>query len=167
MPHIYIDESGEIGLSNSNGNFYVVGHVYAVDPRKLKRHLKNYLVKIQYKGYYPFQLKELKFYIPKSKLLRKFGYSKKEVDSFISNMYYIRMDVLNMIETYSDGIFATVLDKQSIIQTSWNKERIGNFIIGHTLITTVLTNLTCNEAPSVFYDSGRLSIKKQETIMTI
>lgn len=160
MPHIYIDESGEIGLSNSRGNFYVVGHVYVNEPKRLQRHLKNYLAKIQVKGHYPFQLQELKFYIPKSKLKKKYKYSEKEVGSFIVNMYHIRKEVLNLIDQYSDGIFATVLDKRSLIQKTWNKERMGNFIIGHTLVTNIIGTLDCKEPPSVLYDAGRLSIRK-------
>lgn len=72
----------------------------------------------------------------------------------------IRKDVLNIVNEYSDGIFVTVLDKNSRAETTWDEERIGNFIIGHTLIANVIDMLNYNIPPYVFYDSGGLSVKR-------
>lgn len=49
-----MDESGDIGLLKSRVNFYVVGHVYTGEPKRLQRHINNYLVKITDKDLYPY-----------------------------------------------------------------------------------------------------------------
>ena len=157
-----MDESGDIGLLDSRVNFYVVGHIYINEPKRLQRHINKYLVKIQDNEQYPLNLPELKFYIPKNKLKKKFGHSNDKINSFVGNMHNIRKEVLRMVNDYSDGIFVTILDKKSRRETSWTQETLGNYVIGHTLITDVINYLEINEPPVIIYDTGRLSIEKKQ-----
>ena len=78
-----MDESGDIGLLKSRVKFYVVGYVYVDEPKRLQRHINNYLVKITDKELYPYQLEELKFHIPINRLENEFGYSTNETNTFV------------------------------------------------------------------------------------
>jgi hypothetical protein len=66
----------------------------------------------------------------------------------------IRTDVCNIIGKYSDGVFATIVDKQTITKPTWTPETLGNFVFAQTLHTNILN--TPNFELSILYDSGRL-----------
>ena len=75
-------------------------------------------------------------------------------------MDIIRKDVPNIINEYSDGVFVTILDKDSRREKTWDQVSTGNFIIGHTLVANVINELKYDTVPQVLYDTGRLSVKK-------
>ena len=56
-------------------------------------------------------------------------------------MDIIRKDVPNIINEYSDGVFVTILDKDSRREKTWDQVSIGNFIIGHTLVANAINEL--------------------------
>lgn len=123
----------------------------------MRKKLVKYLIHIQDKNRYPQLLKELKFFLPKS-IIRNLGYDDEAIISFEKEIHDIRKDVLNMTENYANGVFVAVLDKKSVKYETWTTERLGNYVIGRTLMYDVIKMLSVGDSPSVYYDEGRLSI---------
>lgn len=157
---IYVDEAGDPGLASittiQNKPYYVVGFVYAKDSRELKKRLRRYLKKLHIHNRYPRHLGELKFYLPYTELIKE-GYTVAQLDrDYNTQMPLIRTHTLEIVNRYSDGVFAAVVDKRKAMQ-SWTSEKLGNFVFAETLIVNVMNVISPPEPPIIFYDRGRLS----------
>jgi hypothetical protein len=158
MQVIFVDESGDIGLSAASiahQPFTTTGYVYCDDPQILRKKMKRLLKRVHQKGKYPPHLPELKFYLPFNELIQK-GYTVPQLRSYETFMPYIRTKAINVICKESRGIFAAVVDKRKAYK-SWTRERLSNFVFAQTLIVDVVNVIQPPSPPIVIYDAGRLS----------
>ena len=156
---IFIDESGDPGLSKrSRSEYFVFGFVYCEDPSMLQKKLKRYLKRLHQRGKYPEQLRELKFYLPYSYLTKR-GHTIQELDDKYSvHMPEIRSNVLNIIREHSDRIFASAIDKRALkSKNDWPPDRLGNFMCAQTIINDILNKIMPPTLPVIYCDEGRLS----------
>ena len=156
---IFVDESGNSGLCsqahNSRYPYFIFGFIYCKDPTNLKIELKRLLKKLHKTGKYAPKLKELKFHPHSS--LEKLGYSKIEIEhNWKPYFNEVRTRACHIINEYSDGIFAGVLDKRTITRRTWKSETIGNFLFNKSLILNILYSIDFKNT-EVLYDKGRLS----------
>jgi hypothetical protein len=155
---IFVDESGNPGLSNSSLELYpyfALGFVYCKDPSQLRSSLKRLLKKEHTRNRYPPDLPELKFYLPNSDLIRR-GYTPSQLDKFEFYLPSIRAKAIEIICDTVNGVFGAIIDKQKAVNT-WTPERIGNFVFAHTLLLDVMNNISPQRLPVILYDKGRLS----------
>lgn len=108
---------------------------------------------------YPQDVKELKFSLNECKLKEK--YTEQDVAKFKGIMPHVRSNVINLINRYSDGVFISILDKNSIREPTWTSERLCNYIFAHTLQHNILNSINISKNPQLLFDSGRLSIPKE------
>ena len=114
------------------------------------------LKKLHNKNKYPPHLKELKFNLPKNRLV-KFGYTKEQLDNeYQIHMHDIRLQVLDILIRYADGVFSAVVDKKKAYST-WTPEELGNFIFAETLYKYVFKKFESRSIDRIIYDKGRLS----------
>jgi hypothetical protein len=117
-------------------------------------------MRVHNRNLYPLHLQEPKFYLPYGFLLKN-GYTKSTLDyEFSIHSPIIRSQTLKLVRDYCDGIYIAVLDKQSVKDSTWTAERLGNFVFGHTLLSNVLKGLSLPQIPLICYDEGRLSPAK-------
>ncbi len=159
---IFVDESGDPGLSQtSRRRYFVFGFVYCQDPTKLRKKLKRYLKRLHQRRKYPRHLAELKFSLPYTNLMQQ-GYTLQQLDNDYSiHMPEIRTKSLEIIRDNCDGVFGAIIDKQSVRpEKNWTSERIGNFVLARSLIVDVMNKVSPPNPPTVYYDKGRLSASK-------
>ncbi len=156
---IFIDESGDIGLRSKpwiqKKPYYVFGFVYCKDPSQLRKRLKRLLKRMHQRGKYPSRLGELKFYLPHTELIQG-GYTITDINNYNAHMPVVRSKALGLITKYSDGVFATVLDKRKAFPT-YTEEELGNYILARSFIEDVMNVLKPPNPPAILYDRGRLS----------
>lgn len=117
---IFVDEAGDLGLTIKSKRYFVLGFVYCKDPSELRKRLRRYLKKLHQKNKYPPHLSELKFNLPYSDLIQQ-GYTIKDLDdNYSKNMPVIRSRSLEIIHKHCDGVFGSILDKQSIIKQNFS-----------------------------------------------
>ncbi|HMG39484.1 MAG TPA: hypothetical protein VK566_09915 [Nitrososphaeraceae archaeon] len=156
MDHIFVDESGDTGLRSRR--HLVFGFVYCTNPNLLHNVLRYQLKRVHESDHYPNTLNELKFTLPKNKLLKS-GYSEQEIETYQNNMPSIRETMAELINSLSDGAFASAIDKSTIIRSTWNSERIGNYIFRRTLSDHILGSVS---NPIIYFDKGRLDLVKEQ-----
>ncbi len=158
---LFIDESGPISLSQYSKRYCVFGYVYCKDPSELRKRLRRYLKKIHNKGQYPVHLQELKFNLPYSNLINEHNYTKENLDSnFSIYMPEIRSRTLKIINSFSDGIFAAIIDKKTIKSEEWVQEELCNYVITHSLFIHILNKIRPYRMPIITFDRGRLGPSK-------
>lgn len=89
---IFIDESGDPGLTSKSiksSPFYSIGYVYCQNPSQLQKELGRLLKREHDSKRYPIDLKELKFYLPRTELMSK-GYTVEELNKFEGQLPKIR-----------------------------------------------------------------------------
>ena len=155
---IYVDESGNSGLRNNNARrypFFIIGFCFFCDPSKFKIDMKRLLRKLHRKRQYHPCLKELKFN-PYS-ALQKLGCSQRDIQTIWEPHFdTIRKKVNALIEQYTNGVYAGILDKRTILRTDWTSERIGNYLFSQSLFRNILPLAGFSSTPEVIYDRGRL-----------
>lgn len=156
MGYIFVDESGDTGLRGNSRQFFVYGFMYSKKPDLFRSVLRYYLNKLHTNNSYPPKLKELKFTLPLKNLRKK--YSEMELDNYKNNIPKIRNQVINLINGFADGVFASAIDKTTITHSSWEPETICNYIFKRSLQDHILTSV---ENPVIFFDSGRLDLIKE------
>ena len=115
---IYVDESGDAGTKSFRYNkkfpYFIMGFCYCKKPAILKRGMHRVLLQCHKSGIYPTKLNEIKFY-PTTEL-KKLGYTTNEIKtSWEPNYSKIRDMVLRVILDCSDGVFAGIIDKNTIV----------------------------------------------------
>ncbi len=159
---IFVDESGTSGLSPvsiASSPYYTIGYVYCHEPAQLRTDLKRLLRREHRSGRYPSLLNELKFYLPRTDLIKK-GYTPEQLNQYEEYLPDIRKKAIQIICEDAAGIFAAILDKESVAQPTWTNERIGNYIFAKTLFLDVMNNISPRYPPVILYDKGRLSPTK-------
>lgn len=157
---IFVDEAGDLGLTNASKRFFTFGFLYCKNPSQLRKRIRRYLKKVRLKNKYPRHLSELKFSLPYSELIQQ-GYTVNQLDNDYSiHSPKIRSHCLDLISNYSDGIFAAILDKHSIGAPTWTSEELGNFLLAETIIVNIMNVLNLSEPPLIYFDKGRLSPAK-------
>ena len=164
MTHLFVDESGDIGLSSNSRRYFVYGFLCCKDPSFLRIKLSDYLIKCHKTNRYPYVLRELKFALPCSNLIKK-GYTKNDLIHYDSFLSKIRQDICSIIASYSDGIFVSILDKTTIRVKTWRPERLGNYVFAHSLHRNILNRLDLSDIVLI-YDSGRLAQLNQDDFDT-
>jgi hypothetical protein len=86
----------------------------------------------------------------------RLGYKETDLEKYYSFLSKIRQDICAIIASYSDGVFVSVVDKETIIMKSWTPERLGNYIFAHSVHKHILNELVLNDI-IIHYDSGRLA----------
>jgi hypothetical protein len=119
LTYIYVDEFGDMGLCGKR--FFTIDYVCCENRYFLSKILRRYLNTIQQINRYPIELNELKFKLPKTRL-KRIGYNDIWLEQFDTFMVTIRLDVLNIINKFSNNIFAVVVDKESIKEQTWSSE---------------------------------------------
>lgn len=155
---IFVDESGNPGLSSSSLElypYYAIGFVYCKDPSQLRSRLKRLLKKEHERKRYPPALLELKFYLPNSDLIQ-WGYTLDQLKKYEAYLPSIREKANEIICSTVNGVFGAVIDKKMAVD-SWTPERIGNFVFAQTLLLDVMNNISPQYPPAISYDKGRLS----------
>jgi len=158
---IFVDESGTPGLSSesiSSSPYYIIGYVYCREPAQLRTDLKRLLKREHRSNRYPSVLAELKFYLPRSDLMKK-GYTPEQLNKYEEYLPAMREKAIKIINNGAAGVFAAILDK-SKAHSSWTNERIGNYVFAQTLFLDVMNNISPRYPPSILYDKGRLSPTK-------
>jgi len=162
---IYVDESGNSGLRNNNAQrfpFFVMGFCFFCDSSKFKIEMKRLLRKLHKKKQYHHSLRELKFN-PYS-ALQKLGCSQTDIQTaWEPHFDAVRKKVNALIEQYTNGIFAGILDKRTIRGTFWTSEKIGNYLFSQSLFKNILPLVGFSSTPEVIYDRGRLDPKRTLT----
>ena len=159
MVYIYVDESGDRGLYQNPRRYFALGFVYYINPTNLQSSLTMFLKSLQRVNLYPPCLLELKFSLPECQLKKK--YKMTDISNFKRFTPYIRNTVINMINRYSDGVFMSVIDKDTIIEPTWSSERICNFVFAKTLQQNILSKIDIRQNPRVVFDKGRLDVAKE------
>lgn len=158
---IFVDESGTPGLSKesiASSPYYTIGYVYCHEPAQLRTDLKRLLKREHRSDRYPSMLTELKFYLPRSDLMKK-GYKTGQLNKYEESLPAIREKAIEIICKWAAGVFAAILDKNKA-RLSWTNERIGNYIFAQTLFLDVMNNISPRYPPAILYDKGRLSPTK-------
>ena len=157
---IYVDESGDLGLSYPHVQrkpYFVFGYVYTSDSSKLEKSLRRLLKRLHDRNRYPSCLKELKFNLPRDRLISQ-GHTPDQLDrEYEANMQYVRTRVLNVLVDHVDGVFAAIVNKRSVINQEWTPERLGNYVFAQTLLVNVMNKLRLTDLRNIVYDKGRLS----------
>lgn len=163
---IFVDESGDFGLTNRSKRFATVGFVYSKNPSLLRKKLRRLLKRYHFKNKYPRHLSELKFMLPYSELIQK-DYSVEDLNNIYSpQMPKLRSEALTIIRDNVDGVYAAILDKPSRTSSTWTTETIGNFVFVETFYVNILNQLRLPNPPLVYYDKGRLSFSKMVNFAT-
>ncbi len=157
---IFVDESGNAGLKNKSHNskhpYFIIGFTFCKEPLKLKNALYDLLNNLHKDKKYAQKLKELKFYPYRA--LQKLGYSQSEIEQeWQPHFNQVRQETVSVIAKYSDGIFAGILNKQTVLRDSWTPETIGNYLFNQSLFYKILPQIKFNSAPEILFDKGRLS----------
>ena len=158
---IFVDESGNPGLSSSSLElypYYAIGFVYCKDPSQLRTSLKRLLKREHERNRYPPDLNELKFYLPNSDLIQ-WGYTPDQLKKYEGYLPSIRDKANEIICNRVNGVFGAIIDKKKAYN-SWTPERIGNFVFAQTLLLDVMNNISPQYPPAILYDKGRLSTYK-------
>jgi len=156
---IFADESGDLGLSEVSMEkhpYYTIGFVHCNNPSQLRKSLKRLLKKLHERKRYPRDIHELKFYLPRNKMVEMLGYSEDEFDKYSRELPHVRKQAIDVINKNANMVFAAVLDKKRAYD-SWNSERLGNFVFAQTLLINVMPDVSARYTPYVVYDRGRLS----------
>jgi hypothetical protein len=156
LAYLFVDESGEIGLSPLSRRYFIFGFVYCEDPLPLQYNLNGYLKRLHQIDAYPKLLGELKFNLPRQRL-RKKGYTELNLQRYDKFTGYIRKSVCDILCRYSDGLFICIVDKTTIIEKTWTPETLGNYVFANTLHNDILNKLTLNQGLKIYLDAGRLS----------
>lgn len=156
LVYIFVDESGEIGLSNKSRRYFVLGFVYCKNPSILRNKLTDYLRRCHKNNRYPYTIEELKFSFSRSKLIER-GYNEGDLIRFNSFLPKIKEEMCTIMAEYSDGIFVSIIDKTTIGARTWCPERLGNYVFAHTVYENILNNLNLGNNARLIYDAGRLS----------
>jgi len=154
---VFVDESGDPGLTPeaiSKGRYFVFGFVYCNSPGLMRKKLRRLLKRLHPKRY-PADLRELKFYLPRTELFHK-GYSKEMLDGFEEYQRSNREKAIRILNETCMGVYAAVCDKMKAVET-WTPERLGNYIFAQTLTVNVLPQVNPSHPPLVVFDKGRLS----------
>jgi hypothetical protein len=158
---IFVDESGTPGLSTgsiASSPYYTIGFVYCHEPAQLRTDLKRLLKREHRSDRYPAMLTELKFYLPRSDLMKK-GYTSEQLNKYEGYLPTMREKAIEIICKEAVGVFAAILDK-SKAHLFWTNERIGNYIFAQTLFLDIMNNISPRYPPAILYDRGRLSPMK-------
>jgi hypothetical protein len=158
---IFIDESGNPGLSSvsvESSPYYAIGFVYCKDPSQLRTGLRRLLKRVHERKWYPPTLAELKFYLPRTDLIKQ-GYTYDQLDKYQDYLPAIREKAIEIVRERSTGVFGAVVDKKKAHNT-WTPERLGNYVFAQTLFLDVMNSITPQYPPSILYDRGRLSPTK-------
>ncbi len=156
--YIYVDESGDPGLNPlhlQKKPYFVFGYVYVRDPVDLNKRLKRLLKRLHRKDRYPPKLRELKFHLPYRWMIKN-GYTNAQFNAYITAMHDIRKQVLGILATHTNGVFAAVVDKHTA-HSKWTSERLGNYTFAQTLLHGVMCEIRSHNPPTIIYDKGRLS----------
>jgi len=154
---IFVDESGDPGLTEesiSKGRYFVLGFVYCKSPSQTRKKLRRLLKRLHPKKY-PLDLRELKFYLPRTELFGK-GYSEQELDRFEEHQRTNREKAIRILNETCSGVYAAVCDKTKAVKR-WTPERLGNYMFAQTLVVNVLPMIDPIHSPIVIFDKGRLS----------
>jgi hypothetical protein len=155
---IFIEESGSGIIANSQDDFFIVSYLYCNDPSSLRLVMQRHLAKLHNRVKYPYHFQELKFF-PKWNILKNNGYSLKDINFYKYLLPSVRLQTLDLIRLNCNGIFIAVFDKKTVRKPEWTSEKIGNFVIGQTLINDVIPSLPSSLPPSICFDKGRLAAK--------
>ena len=160
---IYIDESSDCGLSVASRKkrpYFSLGYVYCRDPITLRKKLQRQLRRQHRRNRYPPELKEIKFYLPITKIKSDWGYSDREIRRYKKYLPQFRRKAIDIILNSSCGIYSAILKKDTIKKPTWTSERLGNYIFAQTLFQRILNILQTGKPPTIIFDKGRLSIAK-------
>jgi hypothetical protein len=135
--------------------------VYCKNPQTLRKKLKRLLRRVHNRKQYPPHLKELKFHLPNSDLIKK-GCDIDQLKKYKTKLPYIREQAIEIICNEGSGVLGATLDKNSRKRDTWTAEKIGNYIFAQTLIRDVMNNIQPRHTPVIIYDKGRLSAAKNE-----
>lgn len=80
---IFVDESGDFGLTSRSKRFATIGFIYSKNPSNLRKKLRRLLKRLHMKNRYPRHLAELKFMLPYSELIQN-DYSVEDLDNIYS-----------------------------------------------------------------------------------
>jgi len=158
---VYVDESSDCGLSIASRNkrpYFSFGYVYCRDPATLRKRLQRQLRRQHRRNRYPPQFREIKFYLPTTKLKTDWGYSNREIRRYKKYLPQFRRKVIEIILNSSCGIYSAILKKDTIRKTTWTSERLGNYIFAQTLFLSILNTLKTGKPPTIIFDEGRLSV---------
>ncbi len=159
---IYADESSDCGLSPASRQkrpYFSFGYVYCRHPQTLQKNLRRQLRRQHRRNRYPPQLREIKFFLPNTKL-RDWGYSNKEISRYIKYLPQFRRKAIQIIMNSSCGVYSAILKKDTITKTTWTSEKLGNFIFAQTLFLKILNTLKTPKPPTIIFDEGRLTVLK-------
>lgn len=160
---IFIDESGDCGLSQASKNrrpYFSLGYVYCKNSAFLRKKLRRQLRRQHRRNRYPLQLRELKFYLPHNTMKNEWGYSDRDIRKFNKHMPKFRKKAIDIILGSSCGVHAAILKKDTIIKPTWTSERLGNYIFARTLLQRILNTAKPSKPPVIIFDAGRLSFSK-------
>jgi hypothetical protein len=163
---IFVDESGDPGLTRasiSKSRYFVMGFVYCRSPGPMRKRLRRLLKRLHPKKYPP-DLRELKFYLPKTELSHS-GYSCEELRKFEEYQPSNRMKMINILNETCSGIYAAVCDKTKALR-GWTPEKLGNFIFAQTLVVNILPYINPIHTPVLVFDKGRLTATRTSKFKT-
>ena len=144
---IFVDESGDFGLTSRSKRFATVGFVYSKNPSLLRKKLRRLLKRYHFKNKYPRHLSELKFMLPYSELIQR-DYSVEDLNNIYNpQMPKLRSEALTIIRDHVDGVYAAILDKPSRTSSTWTTETIGNFVFVETFYVNILNQLRLPNPP--------------------
>lgn len=159
---IYVDESGSPVLHNNHAlrfPFFVMGFCFFCDSSKFKIEMKRLLRRLHRNQQYHNSLRELKF--NPYNALQKLGCSQNDIQTLWEPHFdTIRKKVNVLIEQYSNGVYAGILDKRTIGGTFWTSELIGNYLFNRSLFRNILPLAGFSSTPEVIYDRGRLDPRR-------
>lgn len=108
------------------------------------------MIHIQDEEKYPGVLRELKYKLP-IKQLKRF-YTDMDIEYYQSVLRLIRLDVIDLINRYSDGIHITILNKETIREPTWTSVELGNYIFAETIQKIFLNKVEFKYNPKVYFD---------------
>jgi len=161
---IFVDESGNASLSKEallHSNFFSLGFVYCKSPIRMRVELKRLLKRLQKRNHYPKKLKELKFYLPNTELMGKYGYSELELTKYLDKMDANRRKMISIINKNAIGIHAAVCIKSTVHRDKFTSaEILGNWLFANTLCKWIVPNIACKHPVTIIFDKGRLTAAK-------
>jgi hypothetical protein len=156
MSYLFVDESGDTGVKSNR--LLVFGFVHCINPELLRNVLRFQLKRLHENDLYPKKLHELKFTLPRNRLLK--DYSEHELGSYENNMPSIRESMAELINSLTEGVFASAIDKSTVREPTWTSEYLCNYIFRRTISDHIIGHVT---NPIIFFDKGRLdNIKEQD-----
>jgi hypothetical protein len=93
------------------------------------------------------------------------GYTQTDLANYYYRLSKIREDICSVTAANSDGVFVSVVDKDTIIAKTWKPERLGNYVFAHSLHWNILNELDLSNI-ILNYDSGRLAQLNQDDFDT-